>query len=131
MFAARVRAEAQLLVCALARKDWEEAAERVWRPPEAAETAEPAGADESPWNADRFEAALAPFFEEYGELASGSEARLHHLTQLKPGGARQWEVTQTLVDPKGDHTWAIFAGIDLRDATAPDGPILRIRRIGT
>ena len=119
VFAARVRAEAQLLVRALARKDWEEAAERVFE-----------GADENRWDAVRFEAAMAPFFDEYGELASGSEARLHHLTQLKSTGPRQWEITQTLVDPKGDHTWAIFAGIDLRDGSVPDGPILRIRRIG-
>ena len=118
VFAARVRAEAQLLVRALARKDWEEAAERV--SPE----------NGSPWDAERFEAAMAPFFDEYGDLVSGAEARLHHLTNLKAAGPRQWEVTQTLVDPKGDHTWAIFAGIDLRDASAPDGPILRIRRIG-
>ena len=75
--------------------------------------------------------AMAPFFAEYGELLSGAEARLHHLTNLKSAGPRQWEVTQTLLDPKGDHTWAIFAGIDLRDSTAPDGPILRIRRIGS
>ncbi len=120
VFAARVRAEAQLLVRALARKDWEEAAERVFE-----------GADENRWDAARFEAAMAPFFDEYGELASGSEARLHHLTQLKSTGPRQWEITQTLVDPKGDHTWAIFAGIDLRDGSAPDGPILRVRRIGS
>ncbi|MDL2716711.1 MAG: DUF3516 domain-containing protein [Acidobacteriota bacterium] len=120
VFAARVRADAQLLVRALARKDWEEAAERVFE-----------GADESRWDAARFEAAMEPFFAEYGELASGSEARLHHLTQLKSTGPRQWDVTQTLVDPKGDHTWAIFAGIDLRDDGAPDGPILRIRRIGS
>lgn len=119
VFAARVRAEAQLLVRALARKDWEEAAERV--SPE----------NGSPWDAERFEAAMAPFFDEYGELVSGAEARLHHLTNLKAAGPRQWEVTQTLVDPKGDHTWAIFAGIDLRDGSAPDGPILRIRRVGT
>ena len=127
VFAARVRAEAQLLVRALAKRDWEEAAERVWQGPEGTG---PAGADESRWNAERFEAAMAPFFAEYGELLSGAEARLHHLTNLKSTGPRQWEVTQTLVDPKGDHTWAIFAGIDLRDASAPDGPILRIRRIG-
>ena len=62
--------------------------------------------------------------------SSGAEARLHHLTTLKSAGPRQWEVTQTLVDPKGDHTWAIFADIDLRDASAPDGPILRVRRFG-
>jgi hypothetical protein len=128
VFAARVRAEAQLLVRALAKKDWEEAAERVYQSPKAAETA---GADEDRWDAERFEAAMVPFFDEYGELASGAEARLHHLTQLKSTGPRQWEVTQTLLDPKGDHTWAIFAGIDLRDPSAPDGPILRIRRIGS
>ncbi len=120
VFAARVRAEAQLLVRALARKDWEEAAERVFE-----------GADEDRWDAERFEAALEPFFAEYGELLSGSEARLHHLTQLKSAGTRQWDVTHTLVDPKGDLTWAVFAGIDLRDEAAPDGPILRIRRIAT
>ena len=118
VFAARVRAESQLLVRALAKKDWEEAAERVFQD---------AG---DPWDAARFEAALVPFFDEYGELVSGSEARLHHLTRMKPAGPRQWEVTQTLVDPKGDQTWAIFAGIDLRDSSAQDGPILRIQRVG-
>jgi hypothetical protein len=119
VFAARVRAEAQLLVRALARKDWEEAAERVH-------------ADEGdPWDAARFEVTLAPFFEEYGELLSGAEARLHHLTTLKSAGPRKWEVAHALLDPKGDHTWAVFAEIDLTDAGAPDGPILRIRRIGT
>jgi superfamily II RNA helicase len=118
VFAARVRAEAQLLVRTLAKKDWEEAAERVFA--DAADL----------WDAGRFEAAMAPFFEEYGELVAGAEARLHHLTRLKSTGPRQWEVTHTLLDPKGDHTWAIFAGIDLRDSGAPDGPILRIRRIG-
>jgi hypothetical protein len=119
VFAARVRAEAQLLVRALARKDWEEAAERVCA--EAGDL----------WDAARFEAALAPFFEEYGELLSGAEARLHHLTKLSSTGPRKWEVAQTLLDPKGDNTWAVFAEIDLTDAGAPDGPILRIRRIGT
>ena len=127
VFAARVRAEAQLLVRALAKKDWEEAAERVYQGPEAAE---PASAAENRWDAERFEAAMTPFFDEYGELVSGAEARLHHLTNLKAAGPRQWEVTHTLLDPKGDHTWAIFAGIDLRDGSVPDGPILRIRRIG-
>jgi superfamily II RNA helicase len=127
VFAARVRAEAQLLVRALAKRDWEEAAERVYQGPE---TAELAIAAAGRWDAERFETAMTPFFDEYGELVSGAEARLHHLTNLKGAGPRQWEVTQALLDPKGDHAWAIFAGIDLRDGNAPDGPILRIRRIG-
>ena len=133
VFAARVRAEAQLLVRALAKKDWEEAKERVFQAPEAGSTAgeaHEAGEGEDRWDAERFETAMAPFFGEYGELLSGAEARLHHLTNLRSTGHRQWEVTHTLLDPKGDHTWAIFAGIDLRDGGASDGPILRIRRIG-
>jgi superfamily II RNA helicase len=136
VFAARVRAEAQLLMRALAKKDWEEAAERVHQSPEAgnapgqASEASEGSEGETRWDAERFERAMAPFFDEYGELLSGAEARLHHLTNLRSTGHRQWELTQTLVDPKGDHTWAIFAGVDLRDGGAPDGPILRIRRIG-
>jgi superfamily II RNA helicase len=128
VFAARVRAEAQLLVRALAKNDWEEAAERVYRLPEAGGATGQEREDR--WDAERFERAMAPFFEEFGELLSGAEARLHHLTNLRSAGHRQWEVTQILVDPKGEHTWAIFADIDLRDGSAPDGPILRIRRIG-
>ncbi len=130
VFSARVRAEAQLLVRALAKKDWEEAKERVHRIPETEDAAGESRESEPRWDAERFETAMAPFFDEYGELLSGAEARLHHLTNLRSTGPRQWEVTQTLLDPKGDHTWAIFASIDLRDGGAPDGPILRITRIG-
>jgi hypothetical protein len=127
VFAARVRAEMHLLVRALAARDWEEAAERVYQP----ETDEAATAAGIRWDAERFESAMAPFFEEFGELVPGAEARLHHWTNLRPAGPRRWVVTQTLLDPKGDRAWAIFAGIDLRDSEAADGPILRIERIGT
>ena len=125
VFASRVRAELQLLVRALARKDWEEAAERVWQPAEAAD-----GSGSERWDASRFEAAMAPFFEERGELLVGPEARLHQWTRLVPAGERRWEVTQTLLDPAGENDWAVFADVDLRDADAPDGPIVRVRRIG-
>ena len=128
VFAARVRAEMHLLVRALAAREWDEAAERVWQRPETDEAAMNVG---NRWDAERFESAMTPFFEVYGELVSGAEARLHHWTHLRPAGPRRWEVAQTLLDPKGDNTWAIFAGIDLRDGAAADGPILRIERIGT
>jgi hypothetical protein len=128
VFAARVRAEMHLLVRALAARDWEEAAERVYQRPEMDEAAKDTGIR---WDAARFESAMTPFFEEFGALVSGAEARLHHWTNLRSAGPRRWDVTQTLLDPKGDHTWAIFASIDLRDSAAADGPILRIERIGT
>ncbi len=123
VFAARVRAEMHLLVRALARKEWEEAAERIH-----AASQVPGSGDR--WDAERFETAMAPFFEEYGELLTGPETRLHQWTNLRPNGPRRWEVTQTLLDPKGDNTWAVFAEVNLRDESAPDGPILRVTRIG-
>ncbi|MEO6327202.1 MAG: DUF3516 domain-containing protein, partial [Thermoanaerobaculia bacterium] len=129
VFSARVRAEMQLLVRALARKDWDEAAERVYSGG-ADELEVAASQNEEPWGAMRFEKAMEPFFAQHEELLSGAEARAHSLTNLRPAEPRRWEVTQTLLDPAGDHTWAIFATIDLRDANAPDGPILRIERIG-
>jgi hypothetical protein len=128
VFAARVRSEMHLLVRALARKDWEDAAERVWQPVEAGAE----GVDtENVWSAERFETTLVSFFEEHFELASGPESRYHQWTHLRLSGPRQWSVTQTLLDPEGETSWAVFAEIDLRDETAPDGPILRVTRVGT
>ncbi len=115
-----------LLVRALARRDGGDAAERDWQPVEGAE-----GAAETAWTSERFEAALAPFFEEHAELVSGPESRLHKWTSLRLTGPRQWTVTQTLLDSEGDDTRAAFAGIDLRDETAADGLILRLARTGT
>ncbi|KAA0253043.1 MAG: DUF3516 domain-containing protein [Acidobacteria bacterium] len=125
VFAARVRAELHLLVRALSRQEWEEAAERVWQPPEGG------GGEDARWGAERFEAEMAPFFATRAALVATAEARDHRLTNLRPAGPRRWEVSQTLLDPDGDDAWAVFAEVDLRDDTAPDGPILRIVRIGT
>ena len=124
-FAARVRAEMHLLVRTLAQKDWEEAVPTVRH--DAGEADDPEG----PWNAERFEAALAPFFAEYPELVFTPEARRHQWTQLRPTGERTWKVVQTLLDPQGDNLWAIEGEIDLRDPEAPEGPLVRLTRIGT
>ncbi len=140
VFAARVRAEMHLLVRALARKEWEEAAELVYPTGEAGPEGEAGAAGDAGavepraarlWDAERFEASLAPFLAEHAELLAGPEARRHEWTNLRPNGPRRWEVTQTLLDPEGDHDWAVFAEIDLRDDGASDGPILRLRSIGT
>jgi hypothetical protein len=117
--AARVRSEMHLLVHALARKNWEEAAERV--------SAEGLAAD-SPeiWDAKRFEKALEPFFAEYGTLLDTPESRRHQWTQIRPIGDRQWEVQQTLLDPREDNGWGIRARVDLRRATTVEQPLLRV-----
>jgi superfamily II RNA helicase len=121
-FAARVRAEMHLLVRALSVRDWEEAAGLVKQDPD-----DPAAL----WDAERFEAALAPFFAEYGELPFTPEARRHQYTHLRPTGDRTWSVAQTLLDPAGDNLWAIQGNIDLRNPEEAEGPIVRLEKIGS
>jgi hypothetical protein len=117
-FAARVRAELHLLVRALADRDWEEAALSVQQDP----------AD--PWDAARFEAAMAPFYTEYRELVFTPEARRHRWTSIRRSGDRLWEVSQTLLDPEEDDLWAVTGTIDLRRPGAVEGPLVRVARIG-
>jgi len=116
-----VRAEMHLLVRAIAARDWEEAAASIRQDPE-----DPEG----PWDEARFEAALAPFHESYGDPLFTPEARRHQWTHLKETGERTWEATQTLLDRDGDNLWALYAKIDLTDPEAVDGPILTLTRIG-
>jgi hypothetical protein len=121
VLAERLRAEVHLLVHALAQKDWEEAAERVLPDGEAAG---------GPWDAKRFEEALAPFYAEHTALLDESQARRHHWTRIEKAGDRQWTLTQTLLDAEGDHDWGLRARIDLRGATAVDQPLLRMEWVG-
>jgi superfamily II DNA/RNA helicase len=120
-FAARVRAEMHLLVRALSQRAWEEATDLVKHDPDDPQTQ---------WDAERFQAALAPFFEEYGELLFTPEARRHHWTQIRSTGDREWEVAHTLLDPQGENLWAIQGTIDLRNPDEAEGPIVRVGRIG-
>jgi hypothetical protein len=126
-FAARLRGEVHQLVRALSRQDWEEAASCVARP---AAGAAVAGERLEVWDAERFEAALAPYFEEYGELLFTPEARHSQWTRIVPTGERTWEVTQVLLDPEGDNLWHLAGTIDLTDTRGIEGPLLRLREVG-
>jgi superfamily II DNA/RNA helicase len=127
-FGARVRAEMHLLVRTLAARDWEAAAESVRGGLQAAGA--PAGGEGEPWDAERFESEMAPFFAEYGELLFTPEARRHQFTHIQRTGDRTWEVRQTLLDPQGDNLWAIAGDVDLRDPHALEGPLVRLHGIG-
>ncbi len=116
---ARVRAELHQLVRSLAAGDYEEAALSVWQ------------GGEEPWTPQRFEAALAPFLEEYGELVFNHEARQSQQTRIEQTGPRTWDVTQVLLDPEGDNFWFIDAEVDLSDPESFEGQLLRLRSIGT
>jgi hypothetical protein len=117
-FRARVRSELHALVRALAEGDYEEAARWVRQ-----------DADDA-WDAARFERELAPFLAEHGRVSFHAEARKAHYAVLKPTGPRTWDVAQSILDPTGDESWALEGEIDLRGEKAPEGPLVRLRRIG-
>lgn len=119
-FAARVRAELHNLVRALSRQDWEEAATSVRHDPEAPQ----------PWTPERFEEAMAPFFEEYEELVFGPEARRHALTRIRETGERTWEVTQVILDPEGDNLWHALGTIALSPDDELEGPLVELLHLG-
>ncbi|HVN38280.1 MAG TPA: DUF3516 domain-containing protein [Myxococcota bacterium] len=115
---ARARQELSACVAALARGEYEEASAFLRHDPD------------DVWDAARLEQALAPFFAEYGHIEQTPEARRAHWTQLRATGARTWDVTQVLLDPQGDHLWALHGEIDLRAERDPTEPVVRLRRIG-
>jgi superfamily II RNA helicase len=67
---------------------------------------------ESGWDAAEWEAALAPYFEQHGELGTGPAARGPAMLLIEPG-KEFWRVRQIFDDPAGDHDWGISAEIDL------------------
>jgi len=114
---ARVRQEMLALVAALARREFGEAA-TLLRP-----------VDDAPDPAE-LEASMTPFFEEYGELLFTPEARRAHHSRLVRTEPRRFDVSQVLLDPAGDHLWAIHGEIDLRRERDPEGPLVALVRIG-
>jgi len=118
-FEARVRAEMHQLVRALANGDWVEAAACVRFDPD------------DPWDAARFEAALAPFLAEHGRIVFDPPARASQMTLIRERGTRCWEVFQTLVDPDGEGLWHVEGEIELESEHLPEGPMVRLVGIGT
>jgi hypothetical protein len=115
---ARIRAELHALVRALAARDFADAAACVRHDPDDA------------WPAARFEQALAPYFAEYGEIVFTPAARALHRTLVRPAGARVWDATQVIVDPRGDEQWCVRARVELERGPIPEGPLVRVLEIG-
>ena len=112
-FQARVRAELQSLVRALAEGDYEEAARCVRQDPE------------DPWDGARFAEALAPFLAAHGRILFDPRARRAHHTLLHVVRPRVWRVQQAILDPSGDDPWCLEGEIDLRGELDPEAPLVR------
>lgn len=121
-FFARIRAELHQLVHALARRDWEEALASIRGQ---------ADAEGEDWSEARLEQALAPYYAEYPQLVFGPTARATDKTKIIELEDHRWSVQHTLVDPQDDGFWFIDGEVDLRDDHSPEGPLVRVLRIGT
>ena len=97
--------------------------------------------DGEPWDADRWAAAMEPYYDDHDELLTGSPARGPALFSVVerslsgeplPAGAvaGTWEVRQLLDDPEGDHDWRIDAVVDLAASDAAGEVVLRIEAVG-
>lgn len=66
----------------------------------------------SGFTADAWAAALDPYFEEYDDIGTDSDARSSSMLIVDEGLDR-WQVRQILADPEGNHDWGISAVVDL------------------
>ncbi|CAN5158105.1 hypothetical protein BH09MYX1_BH09MYX1_06930 [soil metagenome] len=113
-FTVLVRNELYVLIRAIARHDWEEAARIA-----------SAGGE---WTAPKLEAAFAPFFAEHAKLRIDPEARSPTHLRLDRG-EWQWDFSQTLVDVDEANDWAIAGTIDLEGSRLAGKPIVVVKRI--
>jgi hypothetical protein len=67
---------------------------------------------EAGWDAERWRAALEPYFAEHEYLGTGPDARGPQYFSVVEEPQR-WLVRQVLDDPAGDRDWAISAEVDL------------------
>ena len=120
--ASRLRADLHQLVAAIARRDWEEAADCVRSDPKISSALV---------TEDDFATALEPFFAAYEELRFDHTARLAENSQITEIGDYEWQVVQVLLDPEDDNLWCIEGRVDLSDTARVDGPLVMVTRIGT
>lgn len=118
-FRARVRNELHAIVRALSVQDYAEATRLLRADPD------------EPWDAARLEAALTPFHAEYERIVFEPRAREAHRTRIEQRGPYAFDVWQVLVDPADDNLWCLEGTVELSAGELPEGPLFRLKRIGT
>jgi hypothetical protein len=85
--------------------------------------------DEGGWDADRWHAALAPYFAEHDSIGIDADARSASMVTIAPGPER-WTVDQVLADPDGTGEWRITAEVDVAASDAEGAPVVRVTGVG-
>jgi len=84
---------------------------------------------ESGWDADAWAEALEPYFDAYGEIATGADARGPGLLIIEKH-RDHWAARQIFDDPAGDHDWGFSAEIDLHASDDAGAAVVRITDVG-
>jgi superfamily II RNA helicase len=81
------------------------------------------------WDAQEWQDALEPYFDEHDEIGTGADARgpARLIVEELPG---LWRVRQILDDPAGDHDWGFSAEVDLAASDELGEAALRITDVG-
>jgi hypothetical protein len=82
------------------------------------------------WDADAWAEALAPYFEEHGEIGTGPDARGPRMLLLDDSAGDRWTVRQILDDPAGHHDWGIGAEVDLAASDEAGAAVVRVTEVG-
>jgi superfamily II RNA helicase len=84
----------------------------------------------SEWKADRFEAAMAPFWAEHAAIRLDPRARSPENTRVEKGEGA-WRVEQVVCDPEDANDWVIAARVDLARSREQARPVIVLERLGT
>ena len=106
----------------------------------------------SGWDAQRWDEALARYWDEYDWIATDTAARAAALAPLdeapdeqalavagvsqrliealERSGRRVWLATQVIEDPQGDHDWRLCALVDLTASDEAERVVLRLLTVG-
>lgn len=108
------------IVQALARRDWESAASQIRSAAKVDPRVTP----------DALEAALVPFFEEYGEMRTDPAARSPRHLQIDEN-EDTWSLRQALVDPEEELGFSLEFSLNLEECREMGRPVLAFEEVST
>ncbi|WP_163511688.1 DEAD/DEAH box helicase [Fodinicola acaciae] len=83
---------------------------------------------ENGWDAEAWQKALRPYFDEHDEIGTGADARGPALLLIEQKPDR-WNVRQIFDDPAGDHDWGISAEVDLAASDEAGTAVVRVTNV--
>jgi len=81
----------------------------------------------SPWDAERLRATMAPYWESFDHLGIDADARALFNLDEHDG---HWRATQILADPAGTAEWRVVVSVDLAASLEAGAPVMELEHLG-